>query len=179
MLFSKETYVERRRKLRELVGSGLIVLFGNNDSPNNYPSNVYKFRQDSAFLYFFGQHRNGLVGVIDADSGNEVLIGDDIDIDDIVWYGSVTSVAQMAEECGVGASAPMAAWPVSICGRWPEVLCRSCGTMRRRERKGRSDMTAWQSYASPVGELLLAADEEGRTCSAPTPRSSVRAPRSA
>ena len=40
MLFSKETYVERRRKLRELVGSGLILLFGNNDSPNNYPSNV-------------------------------------------------------------------------------------------------------------------------------------------
>ena len=35
--------------------------------------------------------------------------------------------------------------------------------MRRRERKGRSDMTAWQSYASPVGELLLAADEEGMT----------------
>ena len=24
-------------------------------------------------------------------------------------------------------------------------------------------MTAWQSYASPVGELLLAADEEGLT----------------
>ena len=35
--------------------------------------------------------------------------------------------------------------------------------MHRRERKGRSDMTAWQSYASPVGELLLAADEEGLT----------------
>lgn len=108
MLFSKETYMERRRKLRELVGCGLIVLFGNNDSPNNYPSNVYKFRQDSSFLYFFGQHRDGLVGVIDADSGNEILIGNDIDIDDIVWYGSVTSVAQMAEECGVEASAPMA-----------------------------------------------------------------------
>ena len=107
MLFSKGTYVERRRKLRNLVGNGLIVLFGNNDSPNNYPSNVYKFRQDSAFLYFFGQHRDGLVGIIDADSGNEVLIGNDIDIDDIVWYGSVTSVAQMAEECGVDASAPM------------------------------------------------------------------------
>lgn len=107
MLFSKETYVERRRKLRELVGSGLILLFGNNDSPNNYPSNVYKFRQDSAFLYFFGQHRDGLVGVIDADSGNEILVGNDIDIEDIVWYGSVTSVAEMAEECGTEASAPM------------------------------------------------------------------------
>ena len=68
MLFSKQTYVERRRKLRELVGSGLILLFGNNDSPNNYPANAYKFRQDSCFLYFFGQKRDGLVGVIDADS---------------------------------------------------------------------------------------------------------------
>lgn len=108
MLFSKETYVERRKQLRELVGSGLILLFGNNDSPNNYPSNVYKFRQDSAFLYFFGQHRDGLVGVIDADTGKETLVGNDIDIEDIVWYGSVTSVEEMAQECGVEASAPMA-----------------------------------------------------------------------
>lgn len=108
MLFSKETYVERRRQLRELVGDGLIVLFGNNDSPMNYPSNTYKFRQDSSFLYFFGQHRDGLVGVIDADTGREVLVGNEIDIDDIVWYGSVTSVAEMAAECGVEQTAPMA-----------------------------------------------------------------------
>lgn len=108
MLFSKETYVERRRRLRELVGSGLILLFGNNDSPNNYPSNAYKFRQDSAFLYFFGQKRDGLVGVIDADSGEELLVGNEIDIDDIVWYGSVHSVCAMAEECGAQGAAPMA-----------------------------------------------------------------------
>lgn len=108
MLFSKETYVERRRRLRELVGSGLILLFGNNDSPNNYPSNAYKFRQDSAFLYFFGQKRDGLVGVIDADSGEELLVGNEIDIDDIVWYGSVHSVCAMAEECGAKGAAPMA-----------------------------------------------------------------------
>lgn len=108
MLFSKETYVARRRKLRELIGDGLILLFGNNDSPVNYPSNAYKFRQDSAFLYFFGQKRDGLVGVIDADSGHETLVGNEIDIDDIVWYGSVHSVKAMAEECGANASAPMA-----------------------------------------------------------------------
>ena len=108
MLFTKQTYIERRKQLRELVGSGLILLFGNNDSPNNYPSNVYKFRQDSAFLYYFGQKRDGLVGVIDADSGKEILIGNEIDIDDIVWYGSVHSVQTMAEECGAQASAPMA-----------------------------------------------------------------------
>lgn len=107
MLFTRQTYVERRRRLRELVGSGLVLLFGNNDSPNNYPANAYKFRQDSSFLYFFGQKRDGLVGVIDADSGRETLVGDEIDIDDIVWYGSVHSVKAMAEECGVDESAPM------------------------------------------------------------------------
>ena len=109
MLFSKNTYVERRARLRQLVGHGLIVLMGNNESPMNYPANAYKFRQDSSFLYFFGQHRDGLVGVIDADSGTETLLGDEIDIDDIVWYGEVTSVVQMAEECGVAHTAPMAA----------------------------------------------------------------------
>lgn len=108
MLFPRQTYVERRRRLSGLVGSGLILLFGNNESPNNYPANTYKFRQDSAFLYFYGQKRDGLVGVIDADSGKELLIGDEIDIDDIVWYGSVHSVKSMAEECGVEAAAPMA-----------------------------------------------------------------------
>ena len=95
--------------MRQLVGHGLIVLMGNNETPMNYPSNTYKFRQDSSFLYFFGQHRDGLVGVIDADSGAETLLGDEIDIDDIVWYGEVTSVVQMAEECGVAHTAPMAA----------------------------------------------------------------------
>ena len=109
MLFSKNTYTERRARLRQLVGHGLIVLMGNNESPMNYPANAYKFRQDSSFLYFFGQHRDGLVGVIDADSGAETLLGDEIDIDDIVWYGEVTSVVQMAEECGVAHTAPMAA----------------------------------------------------------------------
>lgn len=97
----------RRQTLSRLVGSGLVLLFGNNDSPANYPSNAYKFRQDSAFLYFFGQHRDGLVGVIDVDQHTETLVGNEIDIDDIVWFGSVKSVSAMAEECGVGATAPM------------------------------------------------------------------------
>ena len=108
MLFSRQTYVERRKQLRELVGNGLILLFGNNDSPMNYPANAYKFRQDSSFLYFFAQHREGLVGVIDADSGKETLVGNEIDIDDIIWYGSVESVGDLAAQAGVENHAPMA-----------------------------------------------------------------------
>ena len=114
MLFSKSTYVERRNELKKLVGSGLIVLFGNNDSPANYPSNTYKFRQDSSFLYYFGLHRNGLVGVIDVDNDREYLVGDEIDIEDFVWYGSVTSVAEMAEMTGVARTAAMRELPAIV-----------------------------------------------------------------
>ena len=107
-MFSKETYIRRREELKKLVGNGLIVLFGNNESPCNYPANsYYPMRQDSSFLYYFGQKRDGLVGVIDIDNNDEILIGDNIDIEDIVWYGSVDSVADLAAQVGVAKSAPM------------------------------------------------------------------------
>lgn len=108
-MFSKETYVNRRAELRKLVKDGIILLFGNNESPANFPANgFYPFRQDSSFLYYFGQQRDGLVGVIDVESGEETLVGNDIDIDDIVWYGSVDAVSDMAAQVGVAHSAPMA-----------------------------------------------------------------------
>ncbi|MBQ6422071.1 MAG: aminopeptidase P N-terminal domain-containing protein [Prevotella sp.] len=109
-MFSKQTYLSRRNELKRLVGSGVIILFGNNESPCNYPSNAYSpFRQDSSFLYYFGLARTGLVGVIDVDNDSELLFGDDIDIEDIVWYGSVDSVSQMAASVGVAQTAPMSA----------------------------------------------------------------------
>lgn len=108
-MFSKDTYIRRRKELGKLVGNGLIIIFGNNESPCNYPANAYyPFRQDSSFLYYFGQKRDGLVGVIDADTGKEWFIGDDIDIEDIVWYGSVDTIADMAAQVGVEQTAPMA-----------------------------------------------------------------------
>lgn len=107
MLFPKNTYVERRSQLRTLVGNGLIVLFGNNESPFNYPANTYKFRQDSTFLYFCGQHRDGLALTIDCETGVETLIGNDIDINDIIWTGPVPSMHDMAAESGIAETAPM------------------------------------------------------------------------
>ena len=115
-MFSKETYVRRRAELKELVGEGVIVLFGNNDSPANYPANGYApFRQDSTFLYYFGQHRDGLVGVIDVDSNTEMLLGNDIDVEDIVWMGYTPSVADLAAEVGVTLTAPLSHLS-KICG---------------------------------------------------------------
>ena len=107
-MFDKATYVSRRAKLKELVKSGIIILFGNNESPCNFPANgYYPFRQDSTFLYYFGLQRDGLVGVIDIDNDIETLVGNDIDIEDIVWYGSVNSMHDMAESVGVKNTAPM------------------------------------------------------------------------
>ena len=107
-MFSKETYIRRRQELKELVGEGVIILFGNNESPANYPANTYApMRQDSSFLYYFGQHREGLVGVIDIDKDEEWLFGDDIDVEDIVWMGYTPSVSDLAAEVGVTRTAPM------------------------------------------------------------------------
>lgn len=107
-MFSRQTYIQRRSSLRQKLGSGLLLFFGNNDAPANYPANAYKFRQDSTFLYYFGQHRDGLVGVIDIDNDKEYLFGNDIDIEDIIWTGFVPSVKDLAEEVGVENSGSMA-----------------------------------------------------------------------
>ena len=104
-MFSKETYVNRRTELKKLVKKGVILLFGNNESPVNYPSNgYYPFRQDSSFLYYFGINRDGLVGIIDIDEDTETIVGNDIDI---VWFGSVDSVKELAASVGVSKTAPM------------------------------------------------------------------------
>ena len=106
-MFSKETYISRRKQLAELVHDGIIVLFGNNESPCNYPSNTYApFRQDSTFLYYFGLQEIGLAGVIDTESGEEWLLGDDVDVEDIVWYGSVPTISDLAATVGVANYAP-------------------------------------------------------------------------
>ena len=107
-MFDKNTYICRRAELKKLVGKGIVVLFGNNETPYNYPANAYApMRQDSAFLYYFGQHRDGLVGVIDIDNDEEWLFGDDIDVEDIVWMGFTPSVSDLASEVGITKTAPM------------------------------------------------------------------------
>ena len=117
-MFSKETYIRRRAELKRLVGEGIIVLFGNNEAPCNYPANSYSpMRQDSSFLYYFGQHRDGLVGVIDIDNDEEWLFGDDIDVEDIVWMGFTPSVKMLAFEVGIAHTAPLSAIGNVICNK--------------------------------------------------------------
>jgi Xaa-Pro aminopeptidase len=100
-MFDKSTYSERRRKIKQQVGSGLILLLGNEDSSINFKDNVYPFRQDSNFLYFFGLDRPGLAGIIDVDGDREILFGRDPSIDEIIWIGPQSSFAEQADKAGV------------------------------------------------------------------------------
>jgi len=106
-MFSKETYIQRRRQLSETVGGGLLLFLGNDQAPMNYADNTYSFRQDSTFLYYFGLDTDGLAAVIDADSGREIIFGNDPTIDDIVWMGTQPPLAEKAERVGVSETMPL------------------------------------------------------------------------
>ena len=108
-MFDKSVYVSRRKVLLESVEEGLIVLLGNGEAPCNYGDNTYLFRQDSTFLYYFGLDRPDFAATLDAESGEVVIYGNDVDIDDIIWMGPQPSVAEQAVEVGVGSSAPFTA----------------------------------------------------------------------
>ncbi|WP_319500124.1 aminopeptidase P family protein [uncultured Draconibacterium sp.] len=106
-MFQKEIYIERRKVLKEKVGEGLILLFGNDESSMNYADNTYHFRQDSTFLYYFGIQHPGLTAVIDIDNDKEIVFGNDYTIDDIVWMGPQPTIADRAALCGVSTVFPM------------------------------------------------------------------------
>lgn len=105
-MFSAETYIARRKALKEKVSGGLILLLGNVDVPMNYADNTYHFRQDSSFLYFFGLDFQGLAGVIDVDSGEEFIFGNDVDIEDIIWMGPQVPLSEKAGAVGVNKTQP-------------------------------------------------------------------------
>ncbi len=106
-MFEAGIYKGRREELRRRIGSGLIVLPGNGEASRNYFDNAYAFRQDSSFLYYFGLQQPDLIGVLDADSGVDMLFGDDCSIDDIIWMGPQPSMVERGRWVGVESTAPL------------------------------------------------------------------------
>ena len=112
-MFSKDIYVSRRKRLLGLMqetgaegNRGIAIFLGNVEAPQNYRGNDYKFRQESSFLYFWGIDEPGFAAVLDLDSGDEVLYGNDVDIDDIIWMGPQPTVASKGLLTGVERTAP-------------------------------------------------------------------------
>ena len=108
-MFSANTYKNRRAELRRRIGNGLILIAGNTFSPYNYPNNAYTFRQDSTFIYYFGLNLPTLMAVIDAESGEEMLFGDDFTVEDIIWTGPQPRLVELGAEVGVTNCQPLKA----------------------------------------------------------------------
>ena len=100
-MFNPEIYTHRRSILRDTLKSGIALFIGHDESPINFADNCYPFRQDSSFLYFWGHNKPGLTGVMDLDSGKDVLFGSDATIDDHIWSGERPSLSEMAQEIGL------------------------------------------------------------------------------
>lgn len=100
-MFSTTTYQSRRERLKKDLKSGLLLFLGNNEVGMNYAGNTYHFRQDSNFLYFFGIDKPGLAAVIDIDNGREILFGDELSMEDIVWTGPMPSLKTLAAQVGI------------------------------------------------------------------------------
>ncbi|MFN5787414.1 MAG: aminopeptidase P family protein [Bacteroidota bacterium] len=94
-------YVQRRKILLNNVKDGLIFFPGNRESPMNYPDNTYHFRQDSNFLYYIGIDRPDLSVVLDTNSGETILFGDNFTLDQIVWLGALPTLESLAEKSGI------------------------------------------------------------------------------
>jgi len=100
-MFTKETYINRREQLKKTVASGILLFLGNDECGMNYADNTYSFRQDSTFLYFFGLSYAGLSAIIDIDNDKEIIFGDELTIDDIVWMGTQPTLKEKSERVGV------------------------------------------------------------------------------
>ena len=92
-MFDASTYIARRDRLAADLGSGVVLLLGNSETPMNYADNQYPFRQDGSFRYFLGLDRPDLAALIDADARETVVYGDELTIDDIVWMGPQPTIA--------------------------------------------------------------------------------------
>ena len=120
-MFDSNVYVNRRRALLSQMASrtsdasrGIAVFLGNVDAPTNYRGNDYKFRQDSNFLYFWGVDEPWFAAVLDLDSGEECLYGNDVDIDDIIWMGPQPTVSSKGDAIGCASTAPLAEFDKAV-----------------------------------------------------------------
>ncbi len=106
-MFDKKVYILRREALRKKCKNGLLIFPGNGESPMNYASNTYHFRQDSNFLYFFGLDKPGLAAIIDIDENLEIIYGDNACIDDIIWMGESEPLSEGALKVGIEDTRPL------------------------------------------------------------------------
>lgn len=100
-IFPKETYIQRRNQLKKKMGSGVLLFLGNEESSSNFKDNWYPFRQDSTFLYFFGLDMPGLAAIIEIDQDLEIIFGDNLTTEELIWQGAHQPLSELAKTIGI------------------------------------------------------------------------------
>ena len=110
-MFTDQSYITRRNALTSKLNKGILLFLGNDESPMNYADNTFHFRQDSTFLYFWGMDFPHLAAVIDLDEGKEILFGNDLTVEDIVWMGTQPTLLQRGASFGIKVVRPLSDLP--------------------------------------------------------------------
>lgn len=106
-MFDPQTYRCRRDRLTSRFQTGLLLFLGHPDAARNYADNPYPFRQDSSFLYYWGLAEPDMAALIDVETGEQILFGDDWTVEDIVWRGPQPTVAERAAASGITRVKPL------------------------------------------------------------------------
>lgn len=101
MTIGPEVYVERRNRIREALGDGVILWLGHVQQPRNYLANTYPFRQNSHFLYYAGLSQPELALLSYPERDFDVLFSRVPSMTDIVWTGGGDDRVEMARRAGV------------------------------------------------------------------------------
>ncbi len=105
-MFDPQIYRARREQLRGSLDGGVVLLPAAAAMPRTYPENVYPYRQSAHLLYYVGLTDPGLFLVSYPAEGRDVLYGDPVTIDDVIWCGPKASLEERAALAGIDEVAP-------------------------------------------------------------------------
>lgn len=98
-----QIYRERRNRIRQDAGGGIILWIGHAPQPRNYADNTFPFRQNSHFLYYTGIAEPDLAMLSYPETDHDILFARPASIDDIVWSGPTRSREEWARDAGIDA----------------------------------------------------------------------------
>jgi Xaa-Pro aminopeptidase len=96
-----EIYRQRRNRIRQDIGDGIILWPGHTLQPRNYADNPFPFRQNSHFLYYTGISKPEAAVLAFPEFDHDILFSRPASMDDIVWSGPELSSTELAREAGI------------------------------------------------------------------------------
>src|SRR3954451_20790281 len=93
-------YADRRKRFLAGLQSPVLLMAGGALS-RNYPANVFPYRADGTFLYFFERPEPGSAAFFDPADGKVTLFLAERTVADALWHGALESFADVKARQGV------------------------------------------------------------------------------